>query len=263
MLRNKIREFLNKRGYEIIKKPYLGDKCPVVVEGHSLLYKTPIGNYYVPDDAINDGVVEYMSRGKVFDSDIVDVAKRYIKPGTAVLDIGGNFGQMAIVFSKLVGASGKVYVFEAQDKVFDYLNKNIDANNCKNIKSKSGAVYNINDKILIFPEPDLNLPNAYGANSINPKLKSGREVRTFTIDSMNIAEPISFIKVDIQGADLFALQGAKNTILKNKMPIIFEFEQEFQEQFGTTFQDYADFVNEIGYKFVETIMDINFLIMAK
>ena len=262
MLRDIIRKYLNTKGYEIIKKPYF-EKYPSTRDGRALFFKTPLGNYYLPDDADKDGVAEAMAKGIVFDQPIVDVAKRYIKPGTAVLDIGGNFGQMAVIFSKMVGDNGKVYVFEAQDKVFQYLNRTIDANNCKNIISKDGAVYNVDGVTLIFPEPDLDLPNPYGANSIDPKLKKGREVKTFTIDSMNIPEKISFIKVDIQGSDLFALQGAKNTIMKNKMPIIFEFEQEFQEQFGTTFQDYVDFVDEIGYKFAETIMDINFLVVPK
>ncbi len=263
MLKDAIRKFLNKKGYEIIKQPYMGERYPSIKEGNSLYYETPIGKYYLPDDAMKDGIADAMARGIVFDTEIVELAKQYIKPGTAALDIGGNFGQMAIIFSKFVGENGKVYVFEAQDKVFDYMNRNIKANNCKNVISKDGAVYNVNDKILIFPEPDINAANAYGANSIDPNLKSGREVKTYTIDSMNIQEPISFMKVDIQGSDLFAMQGAKNTILKNKMPIVFEFEQQFQDQFGTSFDDYVNFVNEIGYKFVKTIMSINYLIVPR
>ncbi len=53
---------------------------------------------------------------------------------------------------------------------------------------------------------------------------------------------------------------AKETIMKNRMPIIFEFEQQFQEQFSTTFQDYVDFVAEINYKFVMVFEYTNYLI---
>ena len=79
--------------------------------------------------------------------------------------------------------------------------------------------------------------------------------------SLQIKEPISFIKVDIQGCDLFALQGAKETILKNKPAIIFEYEEQFQEEFNTTFNDYVEFVKSINYKFVKTYMDINYLVV--
>lgn len=259
-----IRKFFNKRGYEIIKKKYAGDKYPNLSENEFDYYcETPIGKYYLPIDAGKDGVADFMMRGQFFEPENIEVAKRFIRKGTTVLDIGANFGQMAIEFSRLTGEEGKVYVFEAQDKVFKYLQKNLDANNCKNSISMDGAVYHQNDTVLIFPEPDITHENPYGANAINPKLRHGREVKTFTIDSLKIETPISFMKVDIQGSDLFAMIGAKETILKNKMPVFFEFEQQFQNQFETTFQDYVDFVNEIDYKFVETVSAINYLILPK
>jgi protein-S-isoprenylcysteine O-methyltransferase Ste14 len=40
-------------------------------------------------------------------------------------------------------------------------------------------------------------------------------------------------------------------------------EQQFQENFGTTFQDYVEFVHSINYKFETTIDEINYLIVPK
>ena len=262
-MRNTIRKILNKYDYEIIKQPYRGDKYPNLSKNLTEYYcETPIGNFYLPFDAEKDPVTSTIVRGKYFEENNINLAKKYIKEGTAVLDIGANFGQMAIEFSKMVGAKGKVYAFEAQNTVFDFLCKNIAANKCTNIIAKDGAVYNEVGKVLIFPEPELN-QTTFSSNSINPKLSLGREVTTFTIDSLQISEPVSFMKVDIQGSDLFAMQGAKETILKNRMPIFFEFEQQFQSQFDTTFQDYVDFVNEINYKFIDVVEGINFLIVPK
>jgi hypothetical protein len=90
---------------------------------------------------------------------------------------------------------------------------------------------------------------------------AGRTVKTLTIDRLNINTPISFMKVDIQGSDLFALRGAVETIKRHRMPIIFEFEQQFQAEFRTSFQDYVDFVNSISYRFAKLVMDINYLIV--
>jgi Methyltransferase FkbM domain len=74
------------------------------------------------------------------------------------------------------------------------------------------------------------------------------------IDGLNINTPISFMKVDIQGSDLFALRGAVGTVKRHRMPSIFEFEQEFQAEFGTSLQDYVDFVNSIFYRFEKLVM---------
>lgn len=264
MLRSAIRKFLNKKGYDIIRKPYPGNLYPNLSENKNDYYcETPVGNYYLPKDAVNDGVADSMKRGKLFEEENLIIAGRYIKKGTTVLDVGANFGQMSVEFSKLVGEDGTVYAFEGQEKVFQYLKKNIAANHCKNVIAKYGAVYHKNDMVVIFPDADCEKENPYSGNAIDPKIKTGKEVKTFTIDSLQIKTPISFMKVDVQGADLFAMMGAKETILKNRMPVFFEFEEQFQAQFETNFQDYVDFVQEIGYKFVETVSSINYLISPK
>lgn len=261
MIRQAIRKFLNKRGYEIIKQEYLGDPYPGHSTSEGILYRTPLGDYYLPSDAEKDGVAKFMIRGRIHDKEVIDIARRFIRKGTAALDIGANFGQMCVLFAEMTGPEGKVYGFEAQDKVYRFLRKNIEVSGHHNIVIKEGAVYNESGKTLIFPEPDFTRFDPYGSNAINPKLNKGREVTTFTIDSLNIPEEISFIKVDIQGSDIFALQGAKQTILKNKMPVLFEFEQDLQEQFSTSFQDYVDFAAEINYRFAEVVALKNFLLL--
>ena len=53
------------------------------------------------------------------------------------------------------------------------------------------------------------------------------------------------------------------TRTRHRIPIIFEFEQQFQAEFGTSFQDYVDFVNSISYRFEKLVMDINYLIVPR
>jgi len=55
------------------------------------------------------------------------------------------------------------------------------------------------------------------------------------------------MKVDIQGGDLQAMQGAVATIARNKMPIVFEYQYRFEAQYKLSFQAYVDFVGQIGY----------------
>ncbi|MDR0463016.1 MAG: FkbM family methyltransferase [Pseudomonadales bacterium] len=49
----------------------------------------------------------------------------------------------------------------------------------------------------------------------NDRNNSAYSIKTKTIDSLNIKD-VTFIKMDIEGAELKALKGAKKTILKNK-----------------------------------------------
>ena len=237
-------------------------KIPSTLEGLNL-YDTPTGKYYLPSFLKYDYVANSIKQGISFDEEIIDIIKKYYKPGTAILDIGANYGQMSVLLSQFVEnkGKGKIYSFEAEPFVGNILQKNISINNCNNASVVMGAVYNKVGEKLIFPEPDFKRFSSFGSYGIDPLAKNGRVVETITIDSLNIPEVVSFIKVDIQGSDLFALQGARDTIMKYKPAIIFEYEEQFQEEFKTNFNDYVEFVRSINYKFVKTVMEINYLIV--
>ena len=98
---------------------------------------------------------------------------------------------------------------------------------------------------------------------IDPLAREGRMVRSLTIDSLEYPLPVSFLKVDIQGSDLFGLQGAIDTIRRNRMPILFEYEPLLQDQFRTTLDDYLAFVEQIDYRVERVINGINYLILPR
>ena len=161
---------------------------------------------------------------------------------------------------------GRVYSFEAQHEVFSFLKKNIESNGCNNVSLFEKAVYNKDGELVYFPQHDFSEISMYkgvpysGLALIGDENK-GVPVKTITVDSLNIDTPVSFIKVDVQGADLFAMQGATKTILKHKPAVVFEFEQSVQKEFKTSFNDYVDFVKSIDYRFVEVVSSINYVIV--
>jgi FkbM family methyltransferase len=227
-------------------------------------YETASGNYFLPTDAHADLVANTIKGGWVFDPEIVDLAKRYIREGTIVLDIGANFGQMSVLFSRMVGDSGKVYSFEADDFIFEILEKNIAANQrTGKIVPVFGAVYHTAGETLFFPVQNFQRFPTYGSYGIDYNGGPGRPVKTVTIDSLKIEDPISFMKVDIQGGDLQGLQGSIETIKKHRMPIVFEYEYTFEDEFKMSFQDYVDFVQSINYRFEKVVNGHNFLVVPR
>lgn len=265
MLKDQIKKLANKLGYDFVKTPnfeYGRENKRKSSDDRFDYYETNIGNYFLPKECRGDVVANSIRTGRVFDLEILNVIKSFIHPNSIVLDIGANYGQMSIEISKM-SSEITVYSFEAQKLVFDILEKNIECNNINNVKLFYNAVFDTNDLELFFPEPDLVRFASYGSYGIDIKSKKGIKVKSLTIDSINFERPVSFMKIDIQGSDLAALRGAVNTITKYKMPIIFEYEEQFQEEFGTTFQDYVDFVDQIGYKFLKTVQEINYLIVPK
>jgi hypothetical protein len=100
-----LRKLLNKLNYDIVKIKSVGTEKHKVssdVVGMNL-YNTPIGKYYLPAALKNDVVANVMKSGRYFDFDIIELAKVYAKPGQSMLDVGANYGQMSIEFSKIAG----------------------------------------------------------------------------------------------------------------------------------------------------------------
>jgi FkbM family methyltransferase len=122
--------------------------------------------------------------------------------------------------------TGKVYSFEIQPKIYNLLLKNIKDNNLDSIITPIfnglGNTQSIID--LIIPKDyDLNenpgnislLNNNY--NETDDKISTS----IITFDSLNFNN-ISVMKIDVEGYEIQVLEGAINTINKNKPYIILE-----------------------------------------
>jgi FkbM family methyltransferase len=258
-----LKEIAHSLGFDIIR--YAGNPKSSSKKTNKLSYHaTKTGNYFLPTDAKNDIIIHSIVHDQIFEKEVMDIASKFIQPGKTVLDIGSNFGQMSILFSNLVGNQGKVHAFEADDWVFNILTKNIMANKKEGIIIPHfGAVHHVDGETLYYPEQDFIEFQTYGSYGIDYNAGEGRAVKSLTIDSLNIHEEICFMKVDIQGSDLQAMKGAVQTIMKNRMPIIFEYEYRFEDRFNMRFQEYVDFVRDIDYKFEKVINGQNYLIIPK
>ena len=132
---------------------------------------------------------------KYFENDILNK----IKNGN-IIDCGAFIGDSSIILSKYTNY--KVFAFEPDRSIFKYLIKNIKENNLKN--KVIPLNYGVGDKeeILNFGEDELKITTI---DNIVKKENIGR---------------VSLIKMDIEGYELKALKGARETIQKYKPVLI-------------------------------------------
>ena len=226
----------------------------------SKLYNTKNGKYYLP--LFNDDLIaREIKSNRIYQNEILNISKKYIKENSAIIDVGANFGQLSIEFSKLQ-KNTIVYAFEAQKFIYELLKKNVKVNNV-NVKCFYYLVGDVNKTVRIQKD-ELKKYKTWGSNSIqlSETDKNSNLIEAKKIDDLNISEPISFMKIDVQGRDLFVLKGAKSTILKNKMPIIFEYEKEFENLFNFNFKKFEKFIEDINYK-IHLKYKNNYLILPK
>jgi FkbM family methyltransferase len=138
------------------------------------------------------------------------------------IDAGANIGVYTILASKIIGEKGKVIAIEMIPTTATILKNNVDLNKCLNVDIKNKALSNISDQSLIALIPK----NKYGMASIRNNYKNHEvekiSVITETLDEiLKPYKSIDLMKLDIEGAELIALKGCKNS-LKKINAIIFE-----------------------------------------
>lgn len=65
---------------------------------------------------------------------VMMVAKRLIKPGQCVVDIGAGYGENTLRFSRLVGTQGNVYAFEVDDQKAYQIKRSLTLNNITHVQ---------------------------------------------------------------------------------------------------------------------------------
>ncbi|MDI6868652.1 MAG: FkbM family methyltransferase [Coprothermobacterota bacterium] len=124
--------------------------------------------------------------------------------GDWVLDIGGLFGETSFWFSKYVGEEGRVFCFEPVPENYCVLLENLSKNGTKNIVPENLAVGETSGEIRIS-----------GSGATAARSDSGKIVSCTSIDDFvrnnNLAR-VDMIKMDIEGYEMNALQGAVETL---------------------------------------------------
>lgn len=174
-----------------------------------------------------------------------------IKPGMIVCDIGANFGQHTIVLSKLVGPTGKVFAIEASPINTEYIRHTVDANKCNNIEIIQCGVWS-HETELTFSHVENAEATSFCSNKDdiktiepNPACKY-QTIKVSTLDDLIVSD-IDFIKIDIEGAELFAMKGAKNFLMR-KAPILMELNVFTSRTFmGVEINEVIDYMESHGY----------------
>ena len=180
---------------------------------------------------------------------------RSLKPNArTILDIGANIGSNTIEYATWAKL---VYSFEPTPELFTQLDKNISLNQtnpdtirwCDEVSMNRNAVITTFQKAVgneitsVFMK---NHNNNKGKNYITNKATGNIEVQVITIDSMNFTE-VDIMKIDVEGYEPFVLQGAEQTILRDRPIIQTEISPEYLKRNGHTVQDLAEWFYDRDY----------------
>lgn len=170
----------------------------------------------------------YWVHGKKREQTTMDLFEILIDFGDTVIELGAHIGYISLYFAKLVGDNGNVVVFEPGPDNFKYLYRNVSQN--KNITAIQKAVSDADGELPFYVEAFSGQNNSLienfqglSLNSSHANVESHYEtiiVDVITLDTYTEEiSDIQFLKIDVEGAELKVLNGAKHTIQRFQ-PII-------------------------------------------
>ena len=144
----------------------------------------------------------------VYEADHMEALKKIVRPGMVAFDVGANVGFYTFAFSRLVGDTGRVYSFEPDGRNSYMLQRHIELNRLQNVSLIQAAISSESGLVGFAGKMEggaISKQSAYQipAISLDEFVRSGNP------------EP-SFIKMDIQGAERAALDGAVSILSKGK-----------------------------------------------
>ena len=173
--------------------------------------------------------------------------------GQVVLDIGANRGNYTSFFARKVGPKGRVYAFEPVPETCDELRIR-----CLNLDNV--CVYQVGLSDVCGPAT-IHIPgNDFAQASLEIQTDGswakGDMVRHIAIDLRTLdswvrevgLERIDFIKIDVEGAEMRFLRGARDTLQTFGPALYMEIERRWQQSFGTTPSDVIKFLGDLGYR---------------
>lgn len=142
-----------------------------------------------------------------------------------ILDCGANIGTATLFFKNKFPAA-KVLVFEPGKNECETLKKNVAENNLQNVTVYNHAIWIHNDGISFADTSDMN--SRINSNSAANMVPTSR-----LKDIIAAEEKISFLKLDIEGAEIEVLNDCKDVLHKvDKMFVEYHSDPGKQQQFN-------------------------------
>ena len=183
--------------------------------------------------------------------------------GDIILDVGGFWGDTALYFANRIKDLGQVISIEFIPRNLSILKMNINLNPhlSNRIKIIEGAVWNSSDKLLYYTDKGIS-----SKIRLKPSKKFINKIKTISIDDLvkrYKIPKIDFIKMDIEGAELNALMGAKEVIKKFKPKLAISIYHDIYDFFKI-----PEFIEslKLNYKFYLdhfSLMDKETILFAK
>lgn len=212
------------------------------------IVETDVGPLRVPED---ESVLPWLKRHGTWEPHVAATLGRFLKPGSAFVDVGAHVGYFSRLGAILTGQDGLVFAFEPVGSLFDVLRDNVGGH--PHVRCFNFAAWDTKTTLTLR----LNPANS-GDNTFVKATREERDWRTVPVQAVRIEDYIGcvvpdLIKVDVQGAELHALRGMDMLLCKFLPPLVVEYSPEHLERAGVPGEALVKYCRALGYRGVKEL----------
>lgn len=178
-------------------------------------------------DNNNDVIQKQLSQGQWFEQNYLDVMKKYCPDNALILDIGANIGNHTVYFSRYFSAR-EIISIEPIPRFYRLLLANIAINYCHNVNVDYVGVA-LGDRNCVGYPYLLYGKDNLGSMRLNPTPMDNIDPRdvyepvtVVSGDELFGDIPVDFIKMDIEGMEMVALDGLRQIVSRYRPPMFIE-----------------------------------------
>lgn len=192
-----------------------------------------------------------------FDPGLVAELKQLASPGRHLVDAGAHIGVASLVYASLAGPDTRVVAFEPNPFVFPLLveNSRVNGMRVECFRLALGSDIGTADFFFDGADPNASLSREapgkywYWEGRSKPEMQTAR-VAVTTLDQICAAIGLlpGVIKLDVEGAELHVLKGARRTLRSHRPAILLETHVFAWESFGYDREALEAEICESGYQ---------------
>ena len=195
---------------------------------------------------LGDGIASKVLNNDGYERASVAAIQSLLERDSIFFDIGAHMGLFTLQAAPLCAA---VYAFEPMPATREFLKHNVSANNLHNVNINACAISDSEGEVEIYEGSQ----NNTGTSSLTrPPNYSGCTFRvpSLTLDSYTATLGVvpSVIKIDVEGAELLVLKGARNLLRERHPAILMEFAPNNLARFDHSVDDLASELRNLGYQ---------------
>jgi FkbM family methyltransferase len=182
---------------------------------------------------------------------------RLVKSGDIAFDVGANIGVYSVLLSGLCGQPGRVWAFEPVPETCWRLRETLALNRCANVLPIEAAVCETDGTATMnLFDPGHCVWNSLGRPEMGPDgakvlPRASVDVPSLTLDGFcdrEGIEHINFLKVDVEGFEVFVFRGAERLLRDHRVDYIcFEISQQPLKGAGFTSRQVFAELEKWGY----------------